>query len=91
MRRLLVAAVVALVVPGAAAAQSGKSLYAENCLSCHGVRGSGTSKGPRLRGVGALGADLYLRTGYMPLRSPHDRSEERRVGKEGRSRWSPYH
>src|SRR5256886_15249394 len=21
----------------------------------------------------------------------HDRSEERRVGKEGRSRWSPYH
>src|SRR5260370_18487397 len=24
-------------------------------------------------------------------RSPSDRSEERRVGKEGRSRWSPYH
>src|SRR2546422_552394 len=23
--------------------------------------------------------------------SPQDRSEERRVGKEGRSRWSPYH
>ena len=21
----------------------------------------------------------------------HERSEERRVGKEGRSRWSPYH
>src|SRR5207244_11990558 len=78
MRRLLVVAVVALVAPGAAAAQSGKSLYAENCLSCHGVGGSGTSKGPRLRGVGALGADLYLRTGYMPLQSPHDQPTRRR-------------
>ena len=25
------------------------------------------------------------------LRRPDDRSEERRVGKECRSRWSPYH
>ena len=25
------------------------------------------------------------------LRAPHGRSEERRVGKECRSRWSPYH
>ena len=78
MRRLLVVAVVALLAPGAAAAKSGKSLYAENCLSCHGVGGSGTSKGPRLRGVGALGADLYLRTGYMPLQSPHDQPTRRR-------------
>src|SRR5256885_12717752 len=35
---------------------------------------------------------LYLSTG-LPGKSqpPHDRSEERRVGKECRSRWSPYH
>ena len=27
----------------------------------------------------------------LGLRVPEDRSEERRVGKERRSRWSPYH
>src|SRR2546423_1736295 len=27
----------------------------------------------------------------IPNGVPHWRSEERRVGKEGRSRWSPYH
>src|SRR2546429_7598509 len=27
----------------------------------------------------------------LPLRPAHERSEERRVGKECRSRWSPYH
>ena len=29
--------------------------------------------------------------GDMPLVEEKDRSEERRVGKECRSRWSPYH
>ena len=29
--------------------------------------------------------------GKRPLRRPRRRSEERRVGKECRSRWSPYH
>ena len=28
--------------------------------------------GPPLRGVGALAADFYLTTGYMPLQNPHD-------------------
>ena len=28
---------------------------------------------------------------YALLRNPKTRSEERRVGKECRSRWSPYH
>src|SRR5260370_13779334 len=30
-------------------------------------------------------------TNYIPLRQVLERSEERRVGKECRSRWSPYH
>ena len=77
MRRLLVLAALAAALPGAAAAQSGSSLYAENCLVCHGPGGSGTSKGPRLRGVGALAADLYLRTGYMPLSRPGDQPARR--------------
>ena len=28
---------------------------------------------------------------FLALREKYDRSEERRVGKECRSRWSPYH
>jgi ubiquinol-cytochrome c reductase cytochrome c subunit len=61
----------------------GAELYAENCSSCHGIGGAGIDApssvhgvgdvagfGPSLRGVGALAADFYLRTGYMPLRNP---------------------
>jgi ubiquinol-cytochrome c reductase cytochrome c subunit len=93
MRKTLTTAVLALTLPGVAAAQpgggssvgQGKELYAEHCLSCHGPGGSGVTStsapagalglhglGPPLRGVGALAADFYLRTGYMPLQNPHD-------------------
>ena len=37
-----------------------------------------------------LAADLQAAIAPM-LADPHFRSEERRVGKECRSRWSPYH
>jgi quinol---cytochrome-c reductase cytochrome c subunit len=86
VRRLLGIAVLALAVPGAAAAQrvdptlfaTGKSLYAESCLTCHGVGGRGVNgRGPRLTTVGAVGADFYLRTGYMPLESPRDQPARR--------------
>jgi ubiquinol-cytochrome c reductase cytochrome c subunit len=66
-------------------AKSGKELYAAYCLSCHGVAGSGVTSGnhprgvlelrglgPPLTDVGALGADFYLTTGYMPLGNPHE-------------------
>jgi ubiquinol-cytochrome c reductase cytochrome c subunit len=61
----------------------GKHLYGRYCVSCHGLAGVtkprqiGAGPGrqqtrqsavaPSLRGVGALAADFYLRTGYMPL------------------------
>ena len=78
MRRLVVLAALVLLAPGAAtAAPSGSGLYAENCLSCHGPGGRGTERGPRLRDVGAIAADFYLRTGYMPLRNPHDQPTRR--------------
>jgi ubiquinol-cytochrome c reductase cytochrome c subunit len=69
----------------------GSQLYAANCLSCHGPGGRGILKpgppgaggirgqGPSLRGVGALSADFYLRTGYMPLRTPEAQPSRSRV------------
>src|SRR3712207_9301537 len=40
--------------------------------------------------AGKVDTDI-VRPGGEPLPQLHLRSEERRVGKEGRSRWSPYH
>jgi ubiquinol-cytochrome c reductase cytochrome c subunit len=84
--RVALALIVSLAVVGSAsAAPRGADLYAQKCASCHGPgaigvpeprRGEGqlgqTGIGPPLRGVGAIAADFYLRTGYMPLRDPYD-------------------
>jgi ubiquinol-cytochrome c reductase cytochrome c subunit len=84
-----------LVRPAEATApplQLGAELYAGNCASCHGVAGRGIyanpshqgaggirGRGPSLRGVGAQAADLYLRTGFMPLSNPGEKPYRRRV------------
>ena len=89
MRRLFVLGLAALVIVPAARAQTGdvtrgRHLYGPYCIACHGANGMGVigsrsegqkREGPPLAGVGALAADFYLRTGYMPL---HE------VGKEPR-------
>jgi ubiquinol-cytochrome c reductase cytochrome c subunit len=74
-RPLVAVALAALTLAPAAGAQpgglvgQGKQLYGRYCLSCHGGNGAGIpQKAPRLKGVGALAADFYLRTGYMPLK-----------------------
>jgi ubiquinol-cytochrome c reductase cytochrome c subunit len=71
--------------------QLGEQLYAGNCASCHGVAGAGVTapgpagagevkeQGPSLKKAGALAADLYLRTGYMPLENATDQPYRRRV------------
>jgi ubiquinol-cytochrome c reductase cytochrome c subunit len=77
---------------GTALQPLGAELYAGNCASCHGVAGSGIYKngahqgagdirgrGPNLRGVGAQAADLYLRTGFMPLSNPGEKPYRKRV------------
>ena len=69
--------------PGQSQVQRGAQLYAGNCSTCHGSAGTGithrtqlsgagglTGLGPSLKDVGALAADFYLRTGYMPLPRP---------------------
>ncbi|MES1248015.1 MAG: c-type cytochrome [Actinomycetota bacterium] len=67
MRALAVVLAALAIVPVAAAA-NGKALFGRYCASCHGPDAAGTEDGPSLVGVGALAADFYLRTGYMPLK-----------------------
>jgi ubiquinol-cytochrome c reductase cytochrome c subunit len=70
----------------------GSALYAANCSTCHGIAGRGIytksgrggssnvhGQGPRLQGVGALAADFYLRTGYMPLGHPSEQPKRGKV------------
>jgi ubiquinol-cytochrome c reductase cytochrome c subunit len=76
---------------GVVHAATGAGLYAANCSTCHGPAGRGmeppgkpgagnvVGAGPRLRGVGALAADFYLRTGYMPLGRPSEQPTRTRV------------
>lgn len=54
-------------------AAHGRELYVSGCSSCHGLDARGIAhRGPNLRGVGAISADFYLRTGRMPLADPDD-------------------
>lgn len=68
----------------------GEELFNANCASCHAIGGTGIAKpragagdvtgaGPSLRGVGALAADFYLRTGFMPLANIHTEPSNQRV------------
>ncbi len=70
--------------------ERGRALYAQGCISCHGAQAEGVRRssapsgagglegdGPSLRGVGALAADFYLSTGYMPLRRPGQEPKHR--------------
>lgn len=78
------------VPPGTSRAEWGAQLFGANCVTCHGpdgrgisspLRGAGgtTGLGPSLQGVGALAADFYLRTGYMPLEDPRAQPRRSRV------------
>jgi ubiquinol-cytochrome c reductase cytochrome c subunit len=79
MRTVLTLALfLALASPALAA--DGKSLFDANCSKCHGSPGRGLAgKGPPLEHTGALAADFYLRTGYMPLAASDDQPARSRV------------
>src|SRR2546430_6260229 len=55
----------------------------ERCAECGG---SGAARGSRSTSCGTCGGSGEVRRAARSMRS-----EERRVGKECRSRWSPYH
>ena len=90
---VVAAAIAALVTPAASGddlVRLGRQLYVQGCISCHGkdargvsphgpARGAGEAQGegPSLVGVGALAADFYLRTGYMPLLRATERPHRR--------------
>jgi ubiquinol-cytochrome c reductase cytochrome c subunit len=76
--------------PPAPTAKLGEELFNANCSSCHGIAGQGIPRprpgagglagaGPSLRGVGAIAADFYLRTGFMPLANIHAQPSNQRV------------
>ena len=75
---LIVAAFLVLASPAFGA--DGKSLFDAGCSTCHGSVGQGLpGRGPSLTAAGALAADFYVRTGYMPLADPHDQPSRSRV------------
>jgi ubiquinol-cytochrome c reductase cytochrome c subunit len=47
---------------------AGKSLFAANCATCHGLEAQGTSQAPSLIGAGAAAVDFQMSTGRMPAK-----------------------
>jgi ubiquinol-cytochrome c reductase cytochrome c subunit len=79
MRAVLIVALFAALASPALAAD-GKALFDTSCSRCHGSLGKGLpGKGPSVARAGALGADFYLRTGYMPLAGSRDQPARTRV------------
>jgi quinol---cytochrome-c reductase cytochrome c subunit len=54
----------------AAQLQAGRTLFVENCSSCHGIGAEGGTRAPPLLGVGGATVDLWLSSGWMPLAEP---------------------
>ncbi|MGA3354095.1 MAG: c-type cytochrome [Acidimicrobiales bacterium] len=49
---------------------AGRTLFVENCSSCHGIGAEGGTRAPPLLGVGSATVDLWLSSGWMPLAEP---------------------
>jgi len=65
---LKLAAVSRLTSRGLIAA--GRTLFTQSCSSCHGGNAQGSALGTDLQGLGGAAVDLWLTTGWMPLRTP---------------------
>ena len=56
--------------PTPAVLSEGRTLFDENCSSCHGINGQGGALAPNLRGLGPGVAYLWVSSGWMPLANP---------------------
>ena len=80
--------------------ETAKSLYFQQCAGCHGVLRVGATggnlephpnKAKKSKGTLKKGTKRLQKIITLGTEGGMNRSEERRVGKECRSRWSPYH
>ncbi|MHB8246291.1 MAG: cytochrome bc1 complex diheme cytochrome c subunit [Acidimicrobiales bacterium] len=58
------------------AISTGYTLFQEHCAFCHGTQANGTTGiAPNLQGLGAGTVQLWLSTGWMPLKTPSAQPE----------------
>jgi len=53
---------------------AGRTLFEQNCSSCHGVNAQGSALAPVLQSLGAGTIDFWLSTGRMPLANPSEQA-----------------
>src|SRR5689334_25286639 len=88
---LMSALLLAIVSLGMAEAKADPVTFSTSgTFTCGGCSGSGTNSVTFLGGMGNALMITFTGLGSTSLNTP-TRSEERRVGKECRSRWSPEH
>ncbi len=56
--------------PSASQLANGKTLFDDNCSTCHGSEGQGSDRAPNLRGLGPGIPYLWVSSGWMPLANP---------------------
>ncbi|MFF0374674.1 cytochrome bc1 complex diheme cytochrome c subunit [Actinoplanes missouriensis] len=62
-----------------AAAQEGKALFDNSCISCHGRDGQGVEdRGPSLIGVGSASVEFQVSTGRMPMTRQEAQAEQKK-------------
>ena len=70
--------------PLSAAAQDGKAIYDQSCISCHGRNAQGvTDRGPSLIGVGSAAVEFQVSSGRMPLARQEAQAERKQPMWEG--------
>lgn len=63
--------------PAVQPAPDGRALYQRGCAFCHGVDGTGSTRGPSLEGIGTAEVDYAVSTGRMPVDEPGQERERR--------------
>ncbi|MBV9379381.1 MAG: c-type cytochrome [Streptosporangiaceae bacterium] len=57
----------------------GRSLFLDNCSSCHGLEAQGTPQAPSLIGAGAAAVDFQMSTGRMPAKEQGPQNDRKPV------------